>query len=97
LSGLLELKGDRGYLGVVAVRGLVDIYGFHIGKVDRDGSFVSRGHYLECFYHMLKPSIDFLVLLSRGGQSKGFQAIFYDFAGPVEFVHLRRSFAALSS
>jgi hypothetical protein len=54
-------------LRVVAMRGFIDIDSFHTGKVDRDRSFVSSGHYLQCFYHMLKPSIDFLVLFRRGG------------------------------
>jgi hypothetical protein len=54
-------------LRIVAMRGLIDINGFHVGKVDRDRSFVSSCHYLECLYHMLEPPIDFLVLLRRGG------------------------------
>jgi hypothetical protein len=46
---------------------LIDIDRSHVGKVDRDGFFVSSGHYLECLYHMFKPAIDFLVFLRRGG------------------------------
>ena len=49
------------------MRGLIDINGFHIGKVDRNRSLVSSGHYLERFYHVLEPAVDLLVLLRRGG------------------------------
>jgi hypothetical protein len=66
LSFVLDDPGETG-LHVVAMRGLIDINGFHIGKVDRDRSLVSRGHHLERLYHMLEPAIDFLVLLRRGG------------------------------
>ena len=56
-----ESVARRPGLRIVAMGDLIDIDRSHVGKVDRDRSLVSRGHYLERLYHMLEPAIDFLV------------------------------------
>jgi hypothetical protein len=59
------LKTDRFYLGVVAVRGFIDIDRAHIRKIDRNWLFFFRGHQLKRLYYMFKPPIRFLIFFRR--------------------------------
>lgn len=54
-------------LRVVAMRGFINVDCSHVRKVDCNGPFFSRRHNLKCFYHMLKPPVDFLVFFRRVG------------------------------
>jgi hypothetical protein len=66
---IIRLRPARragGLLGVVTVRGLVDVNGFHFGKVDRNRPVISSGHHLQSLNHMVEPAIDFLIFRRRG-------------------------------